>query len=317
MSKQLANNINKSERQVLSEGLVSGQRVVYEKKSMKRFGDDLTEEVLQYLTFSDKVRLESVSKQWKRLIFNKQFVFEVEEYRNRSIENQNTLNRMTRMKVIGSGWRQEIKYSVDRQALESVLKKSPNLTTIILRNCYIKELSLFGQYCQHIRRLEFCNNYSMAEELILAESCGHQLRELVIYGSIDRIYYLKDFINLCPNLKTFDFIDNNEVFISKHKDLHFFPKLERIGRLKIQKKTSNKIGILYDMYHKTIKDLTIKLCEDLTTDDLKTCLTQLSLFDNLQSLDLTIDCHTIQQNSIDECLEQLTRKCDKLIDISI
>lgn len=66
----------------------------------------------------------------------------------------------------------------------------------------------------------------MAEELNLAESIGHQLRELVIYGSIDRIYYLKDFINLCPNLKTFDFIDNNEVFISKNKELHFFPNLK-------------------------------------------------------------------------------------------
>ena len=65
MLKQLGNNINKSERQVLSEGLVSGQRVVYEKKSMKRFGDDLTEEVLQYLTFSDKVKTD---KRWSQCL---------------------------------------------------------------------------------------------------------------------------------------------------------------------------------------------------------------------------------------------------------
>ena len=37
------------------------------KDSMDRFGDHLTEEVLQYLTFEDKVRLECVSKQWRRL----------------------------------------------------------------------------------------------------------------------------------------------------------------------------------------------------------------------------------------------------------
>ena len=53
---------------------------VYAKDSMDRFGDDLTEEVLQYLTFEDKIRLECVSKQWQRLIYNKQFVIELIEY---------------------------------------------------------------------------------------------------------------------------------------------------------------------------------------------------------------------------------------------
>ena len=43
--------------------------------SFDRFGDDLTELLLSYLTFDDKIRLECVSKQWTRLILNKQFVF--------------------------------------------------------------------------------------------------------------------------------------------------------------------------------------------------------------------------------------------------
>ena len=38
------------------------EKKVYAKDSMDRFGDDLTEEVIQYLTFKDKVRLECVSK---------------------------------------------------------------------------------------------------------------------------------------------------------------------------------------------------------------------------------------------------------------
>ena len=38
---------------------------VYAKNSFDRLGDDLTELILQYLTFEDKVRLECVSKQWK------------------------------------------------------------------------------------------------------------------------------------------------------------------------------------------------------------------------------------------------------------
>ena len=67
---------------------------VYPKNSFDRFGDDLTELILQYLTLEDKVRLECVSKQWRRLVFNKQFTIEIDSdsvkgfrfYRN------NTLN---------------------------------------------------------------------------------------------------------------------------------------------------------------------------------------------------------------------------------
>ena len=47
---------------------------VYAKNSFDRLGDDLTELILQYLTFEDTVRLECVSKQWRRLIYNKQSV---------------------------------------------------------------------------------------------------------------------------------------------------------------------------------------------------------------------------------------------------
>ena len=50
------------------------------KNSFDRLGDDLTELILQYLTFEDKVRLECVSKQWRRLVFNKQFVIEFGYY---------------------------------------------------------------------------------------------------------------------------------------------------------------------------------------------------------------------------------------------
>ena len=50
---------------------------VYAKNSMDRFGDDLTEEVIQYLKFKDKIRLECVSKQWKRCVFQRQFGIEI------------------------------------------------------------------------------------------------------------------------------------------------------------------------------------------------------------------------------------------------
>ncbi len=40
--------------------------------SFERFGDDLCELLLSYLSISDKIHFECVSKQWQRLILNKQ-----------------------------------------------------------------------------------------------------------------------------------------------------------------------------------------------------------------------------------------------------
>ena len=61
---------------------IKNERKVYAKNTFERFGDDLAEEVLQYLTITDKVRLECVSKQWRRLVYNKQFVIELIELEN-------------------------------------------------------------------------------------------------------------------------------------------------------------------------------------------------------------------------------------------
>ncbi len=44
----------------------------FNSNSFKRFGDDLCELLLSYLSISDKIRFECVSKQWQRLVFNKQ-----------------------------------------------------------------------------------------------------------------------------------------------------------------------------------------------------------------------------------------------------
>ena len=123
--------------------------MIYEKDSMDRLGDDLTEEVIQYLTFSDKVRLECVSKQWMRCVFNKQFVIEItEQFVNGShSEHQNSLNHLIDKMNISRG----IYGSVfNRQALESVLKKCPNIKKVKLCHLFESSLTLFGQYCPHL-----------------------------------------------------------------------------------------------------------------------------------------------------------------------
>lgn len=61
--------------------------------SFDRFGDDLCELLLSYLSFNDKIRLECVSKQWKRLVYSKQLVLSAEVFVF-IIELFNTINHL-------------------------------------------------------------------------------------------------------------------------------------------------------------------------------------------------------------------------------
>src|SRR5882757_373667 len=46
--------------------------LIYAKDSFDRFGDDLMEVLLSFIPFEDTFQYKCVSKQWKRLVFNKQ-----------------------------------------------------------------------------------------------------------------------------------------------------------------------------------------------------------------------------------------------------
>jgi hypothetical protein len=63
----------------------------FQKDSIQRFDDHLVEFILQYLPLSDKVMFESVSNQWKKVIYNKQTEFELN---GSETEGMNTLNKL-------------------------------------------------------------------------------------------------------------------------------------------------------------------------------------------------------------------------------
>src|SRR6202035_3846331 len=54
-------------------------------------GDDLCEYILSFITFEDKIRLETVCKQWKQFIYNKQFVLNINNY---GYKENNSLNKL-------------------------------------------------------------------------------------------------------------------------------------------------------------------------------------------------------------------------------
>ncbi|CAG2174818.1 unnamed protein product, partial [Oppiella nova] len=85
----------------------------YSKNSFDRFGDDLHQQVLSYLSFRDCFRFECVSKQWRRSIHQKRHKLVINALLSEmSADHYLDVNRM------------------DRQTFESVLKKLPNITRI-------------------------------------------------------------------------------------------------------------------------------------------------------------------------------------------
>ena len=277
----------------------------YRKDSMDRFGDDLTELILQYLTFEDKVRLECVSKQWRRLVFNKQFVIEFNIF-----SSKNNLRRLVRyVHYLG------IQFIIDnyekmfkKQELESLLIKCPNITKVIIRleNITNNELSLFGQYCPRLKSLHFAINSE--EDLQFGRQYGHKLEELYLFGS----YEQRQFLELCPNVKN---VWISEFFLLVTSDKELLPKLEYfVPNISIAFRT-DELKILSDKYSQTMKSLNLYRCES-TSNEMKIYFDSISRFENLQSLKLRIDSMEITQ-PLDDCLSLIGQKCNKLLKLDL
>ena len=245
-------------------------------------GDDLTELILQYLTFEDKVRLECVSKQWRRLVYNKQFVIELLPDSKRT---KNSLDCYQKF--------QKNYPSINRKALESFLKKCPNITKVsINREVDSSVLSLIGQYCHRIKSLNL--NEIMIDDNVLSffRMYGHKLEELYVLNSGKKFEDTTQIIEFCENLRTINF--KHLVYYYDHA------------------KISNELKLLSDKYSKAIKTLYVYPF-GVRAEELKTSFDCIYRFENLQSLTLIIEI----TEPIDDCLSLIGQKCNKLMKLDL
>ena len=122
-------------------------------------------------------------------------------------------------------------------ALESVLKKCPNIRKVILS--YITEslLTLFGQYCPHLKILDI-NYFQLNDSDLLdfGQRYGQQLQEL----RVNRLHNdLIGFLSYCSNIKKL-FIGSDDSLLNlifrssiMTEDMDYLPNLESIGRIEI------------------------------------------------------------------------------------
>ena len=298
-----------TESQSLSEEEMAEKSLirVYERDSMERFGDDLTEQVMQYLWFSDKVMFECLSKQWQRLVFNKQFGLDLNLYGDYK-ERKNSLYRQLRTEYN--------RIDVYKQSLESLLKKCPNIRRVHLNvDGNGKELELITKYCRRVTKLigpKCCN-----EECLMSFAAKHGmwLQELSMNDcGCDSPDCLKKFLQMCPNLKSID-IRLGYDFNSMIEESDSLPKLEVIKEVLIAENETKGLEILNKKYGKTLKGLKIEFLEFLS-EDLKTCFAHISRFESLESLELELKfVYLNSEEPIDECLKLLAKKCTKLTEL--
>ena len=259
----------------------------------------MCEEILQYLTFEDKVRLECVSKQWRRLVFNKQFDIEI---------NSNQLHRSkTSLKIF-------------QLTIQSVLKKCPNIINvkINLKQMSSQLLSLIVHYCHRIKSLTYCSYIERNDINVLSffRIFGHKLEELIISDGYETT--IEEILKFCPNLKKLT-IPYDLILFNENKE--FLPKLQEIssgnGCAVLSTENVDKMKIWVNKYSKTLKILKVNLC-NVSVEELKTCIECITRFENLTQLKLQIEfIYTEPEETIDECLLLIGQKCKKLLKLDL
>ena len=277
---------------------------VYAKNSMDRFGDDLTEEILQYMTFEDKIRLECVSKQWKRCVFEKQFVIVILSDVNIKEWDYHYLFDIINVYNF-------YRNCVSFECLEAILKKCSNIKKINIK-IQMKSfvLSLISQYCHNIKSLIISIDY--LEDMTFFRDNGHKLEELRICGTNNNNNNNnQQILKFCPNLK-YVFVYPSDIVFTEDKEI--LPKLEEIDE-DLKSESIYIIKILSNKYNKTMKKMIISF-SFMTEEELKTCIECIARFENLKVLTLEFGYLKITE-PIDKSVSMIGQKCTKLLKLNL
>ena len=153
-----------------------------------RFCDDLCEEILQYLSLEDKLRLECVSKQFQRTVFQRQYELYINVRQRIYLSNRFT---------------DDYNHVIEVQTFDSIkvlLKKCPNITSILCDGRQVDDK--LNEVFQLI--IENCNNLS----------------KITLIWDINESNLEEFQRKFGPKIKTFGFFE-------QHFDLNRFPNIEK------------------------------------------------------------------------------------------
>ncbi|XP_054155933.1 uncharacterized protein LOC128954383 [Oppia nitens] len=240
-----------------------------------RFGDDLCQLLLQYLPIEDKLRLESVSKQWLALIFNTQtdVIFDEKLLHNMSLDSMGD-NCQTTIKLF-----------------DLIISKCPNITAVNISfgstlpgavhmmNSFI---NLLIKYCHRLRhisiKLDYDGLWSDFNRMFkrLFRQFGQQLLTFKFVGNNlgfnKQLFY--EVVNGMPNLKTLDIlyensdqssVQLNDIF-RKNNKFYLLPKSLQSLNIKLADTSLPLFANFADIFGHQLISLTIRF-DHLVIDD--------------------------------------------------
>jgi hypothetical protein len=167
------------------------------KESFDRFSDNLCEILLSYLSVSESVKFECVSKQWRSLIFNKQNKLIIRPKNFQLIDTIETSyklwekNKVSIIKCLGEKLKfiksLEINFEIDDQLLDIISQKCKSLSKIQIFGFFNEEVcKTLGQKCG--QKLKFIDIYGIGKpESVTLLKSTHNLKAIEIYNNFDAV----------------------------------------------------------------------------------------------------------------------------------
>ena len=229
---------------------------IYPKDSFERFGDDLSEVLLSYLSFEDKFRFECLSKQCQRLVFNKQTELIFDSKLKEKVEKTDIFDQ---------------KY-IEFNTMSQILKKCSEIRSVSLL-FQIKSMdgfiSLVIKHCLHLNSIEF--GFHKMSKNTLKEICdkfGPKLKSITVR---DKTTPIKTLLKCCPNLESLDIKDLERrlsiafdikriPFVQKLKSFSFTyipdnnKMMETFFEYNKNSLETIEVKMIYDMYYYSPKD---------------------------------------------------------------
>jgi hypothetical protein len=289
-----------------------------DKQSFNRFDDKLTQLLLNYLSISDKILNECVSKKWKSLIFNKQqkLIITCNEIKDKmSHKSKDEIKLLSTVKKLGFYVLNCFEKSLP--TLQTILKKFKSIKEIEFSGMSIeitgKVIEIIANNCHNLEKLKLNNAYfsDINEENIklFGEKCGQNLESIVVSffdTNNDNNKLIKSLLKFTPNLVSLNYETNSDLIWEQNQ---YFLKLEEIYLE--QSFTFEEFKIFADNYNKQIKKIHLRLNNNEI--DLNKALIELTRFESLVDLSLLLEFSNEEiTSSIDNELVLIAKNCEKL-----
>ena len=301
----------------------------YPKNSFDRFGDDLTELIINYLPFEDKLKFECVCKQWRRLIFNKELRFELLRHRFKSGQKQLFLRSFVH---------QNQTYELDATILLSLMKKLRSLTEMAIDYNVKCDENVLRVFCQmadkslkNLKSIEFRLKDDIDTQVLneFSKTFGRRLTNISVSGLSEQS--LAGMLSLFGhNLKTIDLKQNLRSVLMNQREMTdktsinnyiAFNKLEKVFLTNPSTQDFEEFVLKYGHH---LKQLSLSFDQHYK-HNINQTLKYVSNLDNLQVFRLDSELFYLKQNDIsineqhiiDESLQLIGRKCLRLRSVDI